>query len=471
MRIGIRTKFLILISILLFVIFAGITYIQIQSSSKALRQSLFDQSRSYATLATEPIGNVFAVYKNSGTFKIDQQLKEFSSLNDSITNIAVIDVAGSIVYSNNDKVDKSIGVEDASSFEPVFKYGENGVLKTIVYPYFEASGSHRYSIIYNISDDEIEKAVKQEATQLIYFGLLSMLATMGLIYVLIIRFIIRPIRIVSEQAGVISEGNLGQQIVVKGHDEIASLGESVNKMAESLKASIAELKEVDKVKSEFMMITSHNLRTPLTIISGYLDNMELVMHDKNKLMNAIKRIGLSVKRLEVFADDVLNISRFELGDSKVKDEFVELAGFMKNIYKEFLPTAENKKLIVKNDIQEGNYKVNISMPYLRSSLWNLLDNAAKFTPEEGEINISTKVIDNHVEIQVSDNGIGITKEEIPKLFTKFHRGTSTLVYDFEGTGIGLYSSKVMIEKHGGTIKVNSEENKGSTFTIVLPLAK
>lgn len=470
MRIGIRTKFLLLITLLLVTIFGTITYFQIRNSTRNLRADLFDESKAFATLATQPIGNVFAIYKDSGTLKIQQQVSTFNELNHNIKNVIIVDVRGKVVYSQTDVGDFTITGDEAGTFEPIYKYNESGALSTVIYPYFEGSGSHRYSLVYSVSDEEIEKTIIKETWQLFYFGLASLLATMVLVYLLIDRFIIKPVQLVSEQAGVISAGNLSQQIVVHGKDEIASLGKSVNKMAESLKKSITELKEVDKVKTEFMMITSHNLLTPLSIMKGYLENLEMVMGDPVKMKDAFTKVGLSVRRLEVFAEDILSISRFELGDNNVLRERIKFVEFIDKVAEEFMPTSELKKQKFDKDIEESTAEVEISVPFIRSAVWNVLDNAAKFTPEGGSIKLQARQADNYAVIVISDSGIGISEAELGKLFTKFHRGTSTLTYDYEGTGIGLYASKMMIEKHGGTIGVVSQEGKGSTFTIRLPIA-
>lgn len=469
MRLSIRTKLILLIAVLLFAIFGSITVFQIRSSTASLRTNLFEESRAFATLATQPIGNTFAIYGSSGTIKIDQQVEQFNNLNSNITNISIVDVSGEVVYSKNKDDKVNVSKEDSSSFQPVYKNHQSGALNTIIYPYFEASGAHRYSLVYDVSDQEINSTVRNEAISLLYFGVGSMIVSVSLLYLLINLFFIRPIKQVSEQAGIISAGNLEQEIIVRGGDEIASLGESVNKMAESLKANIAQLKEIDKVKSEFMMITSHNLRTPLTIINGYLENMNLVIGNADKMMEALKRIGSSVKRLEIFAEDVLTISRLELGDGEFKSDVIQLKTFMDRIDKEFSPTVELKDIKFVTDIQDGDTELQISVPYIHSAIWNILDNAAKFTKEHGTIKLSTKRDGDFVQIAVSDSGIGISEAELPKLFTKFHRGTSTLTYDFEGTGIGLYASKVMVDKHGGKITAISKEGVGSTFTIFLPI--
>lgn len=469
MRLSIRTKFLLLVSLLLLAIFSVITVSLIQNGTSSLRKDLLDESKAFASLATQPIGNTFAIYMDSGTSKIDIEVNKYTDLNSNITNILVVDIAGKVAYAQSEDSLPVVNAEEASSFEPIFRNNQNGALETIIFPYFEASGAHRFSVVYVVSDDGIEAAVRQEAMSLLYFGLASLVITMALTYLLINRLIIRPIKQVSEQAGVISAGNLEQQIKVRGGDEIASLGDSVNRMAESLKADIAKLKEVDKVKSEFMLITSHNLRTPLTIINGYLENMNM-FNDAESLKNALTKIGASVKRLDIFAEDILTISQFELGDEALRPEDTLINEFLTKIIDEFTPTAALKELEFNTELPAVNTKVRISRPHMRSAVWNILDNAVKFTPQGGKVSLRMTLSGRQVEIQIADSGIGISPAEIPKLFTKFHRGTSTLAYDFEGTGIGLYSSKVIVERHGGTIRAESQEGKGSTFTITLPIA-
>lgn len=463
---SIRAKFLLLVVLLLSAIFVILVVYLIRTDTKTLRNQLLDEARAFATLATEPIGATYTIFKDSGTARIDGKIDEFLLLSENITDIAVVDVAGSVVYGDAD-TGFSYKEADAASFVPVFVTNENGELVTVVYPYFESSGAHRFSVLYNVSNQQINKSIQEAATSILIFAVLTLAATTTLLYILINRFIIRPVREVSEQADMISAGNLEQQIEVRGKDEIAHLGIALNKMTDSLKGSIAELKEVDRVKSEFMMITSHNLRTPLTIITGYLDSMKHFKNDPEKLDDALSRISASAHRLAVFSEDVLTISRFELGEETLEQTSVKLDDFVKKIVDDFSPLAMQRKHEFKVNVNNGDEKINISQPHVRSAIWNLLDNAEKFTPEGGSISLDAQIDEGRIIFKISDNGVGIAEDEIPKLFTKFHRGTSTEVYDFEGTGIGLYASKVIIERHGGTITAESTKGKGSTFTITL----
>lgn len=470
-KIGLRSKFIILVNLLLATIFSLFGYVLISNNVQTLRENLFNESRAFAVLATEPIGNTFAIYKDSGTGKLNQEVQETANLNDSVTNIGVVDVAGNVRYTLNERAGISVTTQEAESFTPVYRYDESGVLTAVIHPYFEASGAHRYSVVYTISDKEINESVNQERISQTTFALLALLLTGLSMYVLVNKLIIKPIESVSEQAELISAGDLDQQIAVHSSDEIGTLGDSVNRMADTLKRHIAELKEVDKVKSEFMMITSHNLRTPLTIISGYLENAGRYANDTRMLAQIIEKMSASVKRLEAFAEDVLTISRFELGEQDTQREIIELKEVLTKISDDFRASAAAKPVTFDDDLLIDGVLVEASGPYIRSAVWNLLDNALKFTPEHGSIKMRSYVKDDKVCIDVVDSGIGIKDEEMSKLFTKFHRGTSTLTYDYGGTGIGLYASKVMIQNYGGTITATSQEGSGSTFTVSLPIKR
>ncbi len=468
LNLGLRSKFLIFVSLVLVIVFSLFAYLFIQDRTTNLRNSLYDEAKAFAVLSTEPLGNTFAIYKDSGNAPIEKQMKEFIALNESVVNIAIVDISGAVLYNHNKDMSVSATAEHAKSFEPVYRVNERGVIESIVYPYFEASGAHRYSVVYYISDQQIQEIINNDSLSSVAFTAFALLVTGSALYVLINVLILRPLVSVSEQAETISAGNLDQQIEVSSKDEIGTLGVSVNRMAESLKKHIAQLREVDKVKSEFMMITSHNLRTPLTIINGYLENADRYANDPSKLIDIFGRIRTSVDRLEMFAEDVLTISQFELGAQNNNSELIDMQVFTQKISDEFRPGAETKGITFDSSISLDNKRVQASAPHIRSALWNLLDNALKFTNEGGNISLTGSQQDDKVLITVKDSGIGISKDEIPKLFTKFHRGTSTLTYDYGGTGIGLYASKVMVENYGGTITVTSKEGEGSSFTISLP---
>lgn len=468
MRISIRSKFLLLASLLLLAIFGSITISLIRNSTRSLRQDLLEESKAFATLATQPIGNTFAIYKDSGTSKIDQQVDSFLELNDSVTNIAVVDIDGNTAFNKDDSLELEVSSENASSFTPIFINNSRGALQTIVYPYFEASGAHRFSVVYEISDDAIEAAVRSEALSLLYFGVVSLAITLTLTFLLINRIIIAPIKTVSSQAELISSGNLEQQISVRGRDEIASLGDSVNRMAGTLKADITKLRDADKLKSEFLIIASHNLRTPLTVITGNTELLEStnLPPEAKKLLASLKARGQELRSL---AEDMLTIAQIEGGEDIDKDApVINLVDFINKKQPAFNTEAMSKSVKLSVVVPQLNIPLRINERYLEQIIGNVVDNAIKFTPSNGKVSLRILPENNRVTIKVQDSGIGIAKNELEKLFTKFHRGTSVMEYNYEGTGLGLYLTKLLLERHGGGVSVESTVGQGSTFTLYLP---
>ena len=465
-RWSLRAHFLSLLILLLVAVFAAITLVIVRENTKTLHANLVDQSKSFASLATQPIGAAFVLYQDSGTIRIDQKVASFTDLDHNINQVEIVDTNGKQLFTNDSSHPISVNAAAATSLNPSYLHDANGNLVGIVQPYLEDFGIHRYAVVYGISYASVNKDIQNIVTFIIALSAGILLVSLAVWYFLINRLFLRPVASLSQTALLISKGDLDRQIHLERNDEIGDLANAVDTMANFLKADIAKLTEVDKLKTEFMMITAHNLRTPLTIIKGYLEVIE-----SQELPEALKKqmesISTNVMRLGGFAEDVLTISTIEAGQNIMNRKPQEMAPILQRIADDFASMARDKSLDFKAAISTTAW-VNLSKPHFHSALWNLLDNAYKFTKEGGTIEMAAATSADRLEITVKDSGIGIAAAEIPKLFTKFHRATSTLTYDYEGTGIGLYISKLIVEQHGGGVSVQSVEGHGSTFTMWLP---
>jgi PAS domain S-box-containing protein len=224
----------------------------------------------------------------------------------------------------------------------------------------------------------------------------------------------------------------------------------------------SKLKAADQLKTEFIMLTSHNLRTPLAIAKGYTS--EYPMTDEQKPMLDGLNNGLS--RLGKIVEDLLTISSIESGSMVTLNEisFQELVEPLIQEIKDLAVTRKDKFIV---NFHAGDVKIKANADRLRGALRNVLNNACKFT-ENGTVELSTSRSENRLIINISDTGIGIDPSELPKLFTKFHRAANALNGGYEGRGIGLYLTKLIIEEHNGKLSVVTQPNKGATFTIELP---
>lgn len=469
LRFGIRTKVLLLLSSLLLLIFGILTLIFVQTNIRSLRNNLTKQAVSFAELATEPIGKTFLLYKDSGTTKIDQRVGQFTSLDSSITNVAVYGLDGKTIYRQNDSVLPTISTEQATSFHREFIYGSGGKLVAIVQPFLEDSGVHRYNILYLVSNSQIDQVIRSGVVTIIAIAVISLMSTGLLVFLAMNQYLLKPISHVSYAALEISSGKLDSNITVERNDEIGDLARSVNTMANSLKADITKLQEVDKLKTEFMMIASHNLRTPLTIINGYLDTLKGMKLSK-EASAMVDTAAANSMWLGNLAENILTVAELEAGHKLTsKLEAIDLVSITSEIAQSANTLAAEHSLKFTYNAPKNNISVSATRQQLRIALWNVIDNAIKFTKSGGQITMSLSSNEQSALLSISDTGIGITPDEQSKLFTKFHRGTSTWQYDYEGTGIGLYISKLLIDEFNGNIHVNSTAGKGSTFTIELPL--
>lgn len=227
-------------------------------------------------------------------------------------------------------------------------------------------------------------------------------------------------------------------------------------------------REVNKSKNEFVTIASHYLRTPLTTIKGYLG---LLLQDS--LTSVERQIYLTKtnneqKRLSSLVEDLITISTLEKGGLKLFKRTVSLSSLLKKVTDDFASQAKEKKLYLKMDSSPKIEDVKVDSQKLLQAISNLVSNAIKFT-SVGGVTMKVKKKGSGVKICVLDTGIGIGPEELPRIFEKFHRGTSITTFNYEGSGLGLYITKLIVETHGGEIKVSSELGKGSEFCIYLPI--
>ncbi len=248
--------------------------------------------------------------------------------------------------------------------------------------------------------------------------------------------------------------------------EKANVEHTVEVRTKELREAQAKLQETDKLKTEFVVLTSHNLRTPLTIIKGNADLLsETELSDKQKQM--LLSLESSTKRLGTFVEDLLTISTIESGDKLIKQD-VQVSEMLVPLIAEAEELAKTTENSLETNIQVSGLHIDGNPARLQASVRNLLDNAFKFT-KNGTVSFSAARETNNLIITVRDTGIGVSEKELPDLFTKFHRGTDTFVFNYEGEGIGLYLSKLIVEEHGGKIAVESKEGVGTTMTITIPL--
>jgi len=244
----------------------------------------------------------------------------------------------------------------------------------------------------------------------------------------------------------------------------------LEKAKDDLSNSNTLLKAAQKVQSNFFTNISHEFRTPLTLILGPVKQLLESAADENA-KEQLKLIHRSARKLNRLVDELLDISKIESGEMKLRTSQLNIIGLVEEICKSFYPLAERKKINFKVHSTEKEITTYIDKNKFDKILTNVLSNAFKFTPEGGKVNlyIARKEID--VEIIISDTGIGIPRDQIDKIFDRFYQVDGSHTREQEGTGIGLALTKELIDLHKAKIEVESEESKGSIFKLIFKLGK
>lgn len=232
---------------------------------------------------------------------------------------------------------------------------------------------------------------------------------------------------------------------------------------------ITKIKQIDKSKSEFVSLASHQLRTPLSAINWYTEMLidEDVGQLNDKQKEYLREIYHSSKRMGDLVGSLLNVSRIELGTFIVDPKPTNMVDLIKSVIKDLALQIERKKQkLIENYGNVG--MLDIDSNIMQMIVQNLLSNAVKYTPDEGEIRISIHK-NGSIVINISDNGIGIPQNQQSHIFTKFFRADNAKEKETDGNGLGLYIVKEMVNKTGGRIWFESEINKGTTFHVSLPL--
>lgn len=232
---------------------------------------------------------------------------------------------------------------------------------------------------------------------------------------------------------------------------------------------VTKEKELERAKSEFVSIASHQLRTPLTGIRWVSEYLLKKLKLPAKPKSYLQDIHSSTARLADLLDILLNLARIEEGAIGTSPQPLEIVSFIQTYLDECRPLLDKKKLKLDFHTSHSEIDVHTDTSALRNIVQSIISNAIEYTPAKGAIHVSLEAKKGYFLIQVSDSGIGIPKDEQPKIFTKFMRATNAQNVKAAGTGLGVYIAKQATELLGGKIWFTSEENKGTTFFVELPV--
>jgi two-component system phosphate regulon sensor histidine kinase PhoR len=232
---------------------------------------------------------------------------------------------------------------------------------------------------------------------------------------------------------------------------------------------ITKLKQTDKVRRDFVANVSHELRTPLSIVRGYietlLDNPKTSEKELSRILRVMERHS---RRLGLLVDDLLTLAQLESRNTTLQFSDVQLPELFDSVIRDWGKQLAEKRLKVAVDLLPEAQTIRADETRLHEVLYNLLDNAVKYSRENGEIRMQAVQRGDEVTVSVNDNGIGISKDDLPRIFERFYRADKARGRELGGTGLGLAIVKHIVQLHGGRVEAESEPGRGTTIRVVLP---
>lgn len=234
---------------------------------------------------------------------------------------------------------------------------------------------------------------------------------------------------------------------------------------------VTQQKLAEEMRDQFVDTATHELRTPLANIKAYAETLALAdVIDIEQQKQFLNTINSEATRLARFVDDLLSVSSMELGSLSLNKQVTDLSRMLNEVLTKIRPQVDEKHLTLDVAFPEKMPEPELDKDKIAAVLVNLLGNAVKYTPDGGSVIFRVNITDKQIEASVQDTGVGIAADEVSKVFDKFFRSSDPRVQEQTGTGLGLALAQEVVRLHGGKIIVESEIDKGSTFTVTLPLA-
>jgi signal transduction histidine kinase len=339
--------------------------------------------------------------------------------------------------------------------------------RVIMVPIDEAAEPLGYVEVSNGPDFVTERlATTRQAFAYAAVGAMVLAVVVGL---LVSRGLTAPLRELIRVAGRMSSGDLSTRAPVRGKDEIGQLGGQFNQMAERLESSFAELAAERDALRRFIADASHELRTPITALKSFNDLLQgAAADDPTARAEFLAESEVQLDRLEWVTRHLLDLSRLEAGLVLLDLADHDVADLIESTASAFRTLARERGIALTIPALAPSLEIHCDRARIELALSDLLDNALKFTPAGGQVEIGAERVGDAVRLWVQDSGPGIHPEDRPHIFERFYRGRGTAT---DGTGLGLAIVQSIVQAHDGHISVESEPGTGSLFVIELPLAR
>jgi heavy metal sensor kinase len=436
-----------------------------------LRRFLVNNLReSQARRARQIASALLAHVPQTGEPYVASQIKDWYEPETNDRFIRITRADGTLVYASGLPQDGSFNPAEVPALPPTsqtefsqeIKLADNKTL-LVAALHLKSSGNPTYLVEFGTLLDPVETMLNHVFLQLALGLPLAVLIITAGGYMLV-RRALTPVEQITRAAERITQHNLSERLPVTWTgDELERLSVSLNRM-------IARLDDAFQNSKRFVADASHELRTPLTVLRGELESLAEDTRLASEWRDRAAILLEEAVRLSKIVEQLFTLSRLDAGEAQTDWSRLDLAELAKTTTDQMSLLAEDKNISI-TCVAKQPMPVEGDRVRLKQVVVNLLDNAIKYTPKNGVIQLRVGAVNGHVVLEVEDNGMGISREALPHIFERFYRADKTRLPDSEGAGLGLSIVKSICTAHGAEVEAESTFNRGSRFRVKLPLSK
>jgi signal transduction histidine kinase len=500
-----RTALALSSVIVAILVFNGIY--MILTKREELRNGIEEDALAFARLTRAPISAAYLSFYQSDFYKFREIVRDLLAMDRDVEKVLILNDRGQVLFDSAELQEVSRPpapltprlqqeperLAAAGRREDTVLHGRNAdgdETLEVFTPYVRDEAGPPLTLSYAISYRRLTSDIQHLVWATGGLTLVSIGISL-IVSVALATRITKPLSELTAGAREIARGHFERRLDIRSRDELQILAESFNDMTQQLKHNVdqleesnkklaavnEELKELDRMKSDLLANVSHELRTPLTAIKGYTDyilerKLGTITEKQEKGLVVVQR---NLERLSKSINALLDFSRMDVGRIVLNIQPFPFAPLVEQTHTTVRSELEKKGLTLQTEIDPTLPNVIADREKLSAVLENLVINAIKFTPEGGRITISAQrsaaAPRPSVEIAVADTGIGIPRDQLARIFNRFHQVDSSSTRRFGGVGLGLAIVKSIVEAHESTIDVDSQEDKGTVFRFRLPLVE
>ncbi|HWP79199.1 MAG TPA: ATP-binding protein [Candidatus Acidoferrum sp.] len=411
-------------------------------------------------------------------FEPDEDMEDAQSYIDLLAGgidgtVLIVSVQGEILFSSSDFAVEQGAVIPPPILEQALTAGYDGAgllpgvtddrRLVLGRPILDSSGE-TVGCVFLAARPESASQLVDKLTRVFSLSVYAVMSlTLAVVYVMV-RRMSTPLRSMSAAARRFGQGDFDVRVAATGDDEVAELAVAFNNMAESLART-------EEMRRSFIANVSHDLKTPMTIISGFIDGILDGTVPPEEASKYLHLVSDEVRRLSRLVTTLLDLAKLESDEVEFKTGPFDLCETIRQVLISFEKVIGEQGLSLDLALDCDEITARGDPDAIYRVIYNIIDNAIKFTPQGGEIAITMEKREKMAVCMIKNTGEGIPKDELPKLFYRFYKSDQSRSLDKRGSGLGLYIAKSIIDRHGGTITAESEPGKFAAFIFTLPLAQ